>query len=126
MVDRQSHYEYQQRGDQIRSCKPVETRTTTDDGNNLCVIRHSGSEKYHGDENQNGHKSQNQIQNPERIKIQKEITNCKSVALNPGCFGLHIHNHNDDRQKCQHKNEGSQIFFDDVKVYDFHRTIIDK
>ena len=104
----------------------MKTCSTADDGNNLSIIRHSGSEENHGDENQNRHKGKNQIQNPKWIKIKQEITNCKSVALNPRRFCLHIHNHNDDRQKRQHKNEGSQIFFDDVKIYDFHRVMIGK
>ena len=126
MIHRQSCHENQQRSNQIRPSKSVKTGSTTDNRYDLGIIGHPGGEEDHGNENQDRHKGQNQIQDPERIKIEQEITNCKSIALNPGCFCLHIHNHNDDRQKRQHKNEGSQIFFDDVKVYDFHRVIIDK
>lgn len=102
----------------------METSAATDDGNNFCIISHLGSEKNHRNENEDRHKGQDQIQDPERIEIKQKIPYCKAVAFNPRRFCLHIHNHNDDRQKRQHKNEGSQIFFDDVKIYDFHRVII--
>ena len=50
----------------------MKTRSTADNGNNLRVIRHSGSEENNGDENQNRHKGENQIQNPKWIKIKQE------------------------------------------------------
>jgi hypothetical protein len=124
MVKRQCTHRNQQRCNKIRPRKPVKTGTTADNSNNLGIVGHPGREENNGYKNQNRHKGQNQIQNPERIKIQQKITYGKTVAFYPGCFGLHIHHQNNNRQQRQHKNEGSQIFFDHVEVYDFHRLLI--
>ena len=99
----------------------MKTSATADDSYDFCIIGHPGSEKYDRDENQYRHKGENQIENPKRVKIYQKIPHREAIALYSRCFGLYIYNDNNNRQECQHKNEGSQIFFDDVEVYDFHK-----
>jgi hypothetical protein len=51
----------------------MKTRPTTDNGNDLRIIRHSGCEINHRDEYQDGKESHNQIDDPEGIKMDQEI-----------------------------------------------------
>ena len=122
MIERQSKTCNKKRCDKIGPCKPVKTGTTTNDCNNLCIISHSGGKENDCNKNQYRHKCQYEIQNPERIKIQKKITNRKTITLYPRCFRLYIYYQDNYRKQHQHKNECSQIFFNDVKIYDFHKV----
>ena len=92
----------------------METGSTTDDGNNFCVVRHSGGEKDNRYKNQNRHKRNHQIDNPIRIKIDEEFIYRKPVGLNSWSFCLNVNHQNNNRQQTQHEPESSEVFFDDI------------
>ena len=68
----------------IRFCKTMKAGTTADNGDNLCVIRHSGSKIDNGYEDENRHKGHYQIDNPIGIVVYQKIGYCKATSFYSG------------------------------------------
>lgn len=102
----------------------METGTTAYNGNNFGIICHSGGKINHRNKHQNRQEGHDQVDDPERIKMDKKIRQIQFRVYQFSVFNswnllLNINYQNHYRQQYQHETKSSKVFFNDIFVYNF-------